>query len=698
MILANCPTLSYIYIKDMIITYNGTPYQIQNVYTMKPYIYFDINNPYTLVLSNKSIQYELNLRYICFNDKGYPTMVPQTDIEISFAESKSNDLVTEKIFGVMEELSEQEERITSVQQDMDGIRATVGTFKEDILGNKQSISVLQQRDDEILAEVKNIEKDFNEDLETKKLRDDISVAMLSLQSTLGSFSTDMYTFMEDNKLSKVEKQEIDVYKEKIENEKLNLLSQIDILISALRGNGQTDKSTLLTSQRDSLKDSINNLINGITTACADELFTNSEMTIVVSYFSNVNTKINETKKLIDEYMFVSIGGELAEQIGKLMVAQNQIQLGVSRTESAIRNSLSISKSLIQDIISSNNTALISLKNCFSTIISDREITKEEKDALNARIENINKELANIISKKDEIINNEMLNEIDRKKIISFYDNFISCFNDMIDGMNDSIKDNVVNDVEILDINEKTNLYYEQLNSIHSILCQGLDIIERNTISKEIENAKAEVEMELDALDEKVNQLEIDAGGVIISSFIDEQEKAEILQNLKILEREKIDIDNRFNEWYNSEFLYGEIKSSYKRVYDIYLEKYNTLKTLSEKIANKIDMVSESERQSINQATNELLIALDNFFKESEVVISVASSNEMTYIKNNLSKEFTDINSALNDLSGVMNEMFSDGIVSEIEKKNLETMLSQIDKEYLDITKTYEEIYNNSNLS
>ena len=265
-------------------------------------------------------------------------------------------------------------------------------------------------------------------------------------------------------------------------------------------------------------------------------------------------------------------------------------------------------------------------------------------------------------------------------------------------MNDSIKDNVVNDVEILDINEKTNLYYEQLNSIHSILCQGLDIIERNTISKEIENAKAEVEMELDALDEKVNQLEIDAGGVIISSFIDEQEKAEILQNLKILEREKIDIDNRFNEWYNSEFLYGEIKSSYKRVYDIYLEKYNTLKTLSEKIANKIDMVSESERQSINQATNELLIALDNFFKESEVVISVASSNEMTYIKNNLSKEFTDINSALNDLSGVMNEMFSDGIVSEIEKKNLETMLSQIDKEYLDITKTYEEIYNNSNLS
>ena len=698
MILANCPTLSYIYIKDMIITYNGTPYQIQNVYTMKPYIYFDINNPYTLVLSNKSIQYELNLRYICFNDKGYPTIVPQTDIEISFAEDKSNDLVTEKIFGVKEELSEQGERITSVQQDIDGIRTTVGTFQENILGNTQSISILQQRDNEILAEVRNTERVFNEDLEAKKLRDDISVAILSLQATLGSFSTDIYTFMEDNKLSNVEKQEIDIYKEKLENEKMNLLTQVDTLVFALEGNGQTDKATLLNSQRNSLRDSINNLINGVTTACTDNIFTNSEMTIIVSYFANVNTKINETKRLIDEYMFVSIGGELVEQIGKLIVAQNQIQLGVSRTESTIRNSLNISKSLVQGIISSNNTALTNLKNCFSTIISDREITKEEKDALNVRIENINKELANITTKKDEIINNEMLSEVDKEKIISTYDNFISCFNNMISSINNSIKDNIVNDVEILEVNEKTNLYYEQLNSIHSALCQGLDNIESNTISKEIADAKIEIRTELNELDEKVNQLELDAGGAIISSFIDEQEKANILNNLDILEREKLDIDNRFNEWYNSEFLYGEAKSSYKKVYDEYVKKYNTLKTLSEKVANKSDMVSESERQSINQATDELLIALDNFFKESEVVISVSASNEMTYIKNNLSKEFTDVNNALNDLNDAMNEMFADGIISEIEKKNLETILTQIDKEYLDVTKTYEEIYNNSNLS
>lgn len=698
MILANCPSLSYIYIKDMIITYKGTPYQIQNVYTMKPYIYFDIDNPYTLVISNTVIREPLNLRYICFNDKGYPTIVPQTDIEITFSEDKSSDLIASKIFGVKEELEKQGEKFTTIQQDIDGIKSTVGSFQEDINGNKQEISTLQQKDNEISAEVSRVERLFNEDLESKKLRDDISVAMLKLQSTLGSFSSDMNTFMEDNRLSEVEKREVDVYKEKVINDRLNLISQIDILIAALNGNGQTDKATALTSQRDLLHTSVENLINGINNACVDNIFTNSEMTVVVSYFSNVNTKINETKKLIDDYMFTSIGGELVEEIGKFIVAQNEIKMGVSRTESVLKNSLNLSKSLVQGIISSNNTVLTNFKNCFSVIIEDREITKEERDSLNVRIEAMNKELANIGTKKDEIINDAMLSASEKEKIISDYNTFISAYNTMLNTVSKDMSDNFINDAEILEVNEKVNLYYDNLNNIHASLCQGLDDIESNTISKEIADAKTEIRKEINELDDKVDEMETVINESLSSGLIDKQEKANILQNLEILTREKLDIDNRFNEWYNSNFLYGDLKARYKQIYDIYIEKYNTLSRISQNIANKTDLVTEQERQSIENATNELLIALDNFFKESETVISIVTTNEMNYIKNSLSKDFTDINNVINDLNEQMNEMFADGIITEAELKKLESILVQIDKEYLDISKTYDEIYNNSNLS
>lgn len=229
------------------------------------------------------------------------------------------------------------------------------------------------------------------------------------------------------------------------------------------------------------------------------------------------------------------------------------------------------------------------------------------------------------------------------------------------------------------------------------MCNATDNIDINTTNKAIADAKSDIQIEINDLSNKIDDFEENVNGTIVSGLIDQQEKDNILQNLNILEREKIDIDNRFNEWYNSSFLYGDLKVTYKQVYDDYVDKYNNLVNLSTTIANKTDLVTDEERLSIDNATNEMLIALDNFFKESEIVIGVITSNEMNYIKNNLSKDFGDINNALNDLNTQMNEAFKDGIITEIELKNIENMLIQIDKEYLDITKTYEEIYNNDNL-
>ena len=69
-VLSNTPTLSYIYIKDMIITYKGQSYIIQNTYTNKAYIYWDYNNPYSLTFSNTILKELAGRFYIYFNDKG----------------------------------------------------------------------------------------------------------------------------------------------------------------------------------------------------------------------------------------------------------------------------------------------------------------------------------------------------------------------------------------------------------------------------------------------------------------------------------------------------------------------------------------------------------------------------------------------------------------------------------------------------
>ena len=206
-ILSNTPTLSYIYIKDMIITYNNIPYQIQNTYTNKPYIYWDYNDPYKLIFSNTVIKAMAGRFYICFNDKGNPTLVPQTEIDISFSENASRDLISEKILGIQQIIDEgvvDEERFTTIEQSIEGVKQTVGEVQKNVEGNTQSISTLQQTSESISAEVSALDRKFNEDLEAKELRDNISKALLSLQSTLGLFSSDMNTYMEDNRLAVVE--------------------------------------------------------------------------------------------------------------------------------------------------------------------------------------------------------------------------------------------------------------------------------------------------------------------------------------------------------------------------------------------------------------------------------------------------------------------------------------------------------------
>ena len=126
------------------------------------------------------------------------------------------------------------------------------------------------------------------------------------------------------------------------------------------------------------------MITNINTACTDDVFTNTEISTITSYFANVNSKLTETKNLVSDYIFLGVGGDLIEEIGKIVVQQNQISLSVSKTESSLKNSLNLAKSLVQDIIDSNNTTLLNYKNCLNIITEDRTVTKEEIDSLQVR--------------------------------------------------------------------------------------------------------------------------------------------------------------------------------------------------------------------------------------------------------------------------------------------------------------------------
>ena len=169
------------------------------------------------------------------------------------------------------------------------------------------------------------------------MREGFSASLLSLQATLGLFSSDMNTYMEDNKLTTEEKNKINAYKSSLEGKRVELNTQLDTIKTYLQSleNVDTGKITKLDTARNELNTSISNLFANIDTVCSDNVFTNTEITAVVTYFGRVNSEINECKNTIDECIFLGIDGMLIEEVSNITLKQNSIKLEVKRVENHI---------------------------------------------------------------------------------------------------------------------------------------------------------------------------------------------------------------------------------------------------------------------------------------------------------------------------------------------------------------------------
>ena len=330
-LLANVPTLSYISWKNMIITYNETTYQIENSHTNRMYIYWDLKNPYLLTTSNVKLEPRNDLFYIIFNNSGTYTVVPNDDIEIDFSENPSRSAITNRIVGLS---NDTKDKFTAVQVDIDGI-------KFDVYDAEGKFSKFEQRVDKIDLEVKGVEKKYSDDTQLIKMREDFNEVLLSLQATLGLFSSDMNTYMENNSLSDDEKNNIISYKTSLEQKKVELNNQLNVVVEYLNGIEDIDQARIIeiNASKDGLNTAISNLFTNIDTVCTDNIFTNTEVTAIVSYFGKTNLAINECKNTID-YVFLGIGGFLIEEVSNITLEQDNIKLEVKKVENHIDTEIS----------------------------------------------------------------------------------------------------------------------------------------------------------------------------------------------------------------------------------------------------------------------------------------------------------------------------------------------------------------------
>lgn len=365
----NSYTNSYIRITGCVITYNldrvrskkndGSEeieiskdqiYNVQDCYTNKKYIYWNVKSPSVFEFSNKVLEKGLGEgRYlIVINDNGTHTEYVNNnnpEISISF-DGGSNYIVEKKIWGVHEVIEELDgtyvEKFANISSDIDGIRQSVGKVETAANSIKETVSKIDQKSDAIISSVGETTKEFVDD----ELRNDVHAKLIKLAKDLGLLLSNIKdVYLGDLLLNAEEKEKILDALNELDLKKDDVISGVNEVLAKFEKKSSREKSDSIQdksgevkpdvkSKLISCKDELNichdnlhkilNLIMQSTTEIGSE-----NMTTMAVAFSEYNIAINNLKNAVDDAIIKTLGGSITENIGQIKVEAGKISQEVS---------------------------------------------------------------------------------------------------------------------------------------------------------------------------------------------------------------------------------------------------------------------------------------------------------------------------------------------------------------------------------
>ncbi|MCP8386674.1 tail fiber domain-containing protein [Clostridioides difficile] len=346
MILDNSPADSWIRITGVIVTYNNTLYQVVDKETNKKYIYWDADNPGTLKESNIRLPEGNSQFLVVVNDNGKHTEVPVNSsiFNISF-DGNSRKNTEEQIWGLYETDEEHNERFVVVEKDIDGIHQTVLEVQEDASHMKENMSLIDQRAENVNILVKEVTKNFGGSQENIKLRESINNAIIKLNTDLGTFSSNMSNYFNDNEVTTEEKEKIDIELKLLDTDKANLYIELQKLIDKSSGVDtvliNTSKSAL-----DSASTNLNSIINSV---ISDNIITPNDRILAINATAQYNLKINELKNTVDKIYITGMGGSISEEFAQINTTAKEIKLEVARVDGVTKTNTAEIKLTKDDI-------------------------------------------------------------------------------------------------------------------------------------------------------------------------------------------------------------------------------------------------------------------------------------------------------------------------------------------------------------
>ena len=601
----NAPTMSYIHISGTSVVWNNEKYMVQDFATNKRYIYWNADTPHQLNASNVMPNRSTKQYLVIVNDNGMHSLVPSTsdDFSISF-EGNSNQAIKDRIFGLYEKNEEFGDKFVAIEQGIDGIKSIVGETEETTDGTLiDRMSKIEQRADEINLSVEEVSKKYNDDKETNELRENLNSSIIKLNSTLGTFKSELTDYFKNNEVSSEEQVKIKTQLEILKNNKIILEGYVNTVRLIAESNNQTQDVVALDSAKKSLQIAHDNLHNNVTNAIIDSIITPTENTIIIDSFAKYNLKINELKNTCDDIIILGVGGVITEELANISIKSNEIKLSVSKVEEDFKNDMSIQKLELEGQINDVNSALGTFEETVNTTFKDGIIDESEKSLLKEKINLIDKEKVDIDLRYNSIYSDTNLSTDIKSELKLKYNNYSNKHSELKSKIESVISDSLINDTEKKEVDTLFKQYANTLAYFHDVINKAIENIAFNSSNAELKKAKEELQNEVSDVSDSVNDLSDTMHGAFQDGILSESEKIAIRQNLSILASEKSDIDKQYATIYANADLTGTPKTNLKTAYDNYVVSYNSLISTINTILGKSSTVNSTDRNNLTNAFN-----------------------------------------------------------------------------------------------
>ena len=332
---------------------------------------------------------------------------------------------------------------------------------------------------------------------------------------------------------------------------------------------------------------------------------------------------------------------------------------------------------------------------------DGIIDTVEKNIIEDSLLKLDKEKKDVDSRYQNVYNNVNLLDPFKTNLYTKYNNFVSKYNTLVSTINTIIEDNVATAEEKVRYKTAMNNYNTVIPELTVAFDEAISSIGEKITTEQINDLNDLLKQDIKNVSDSLGSLENTMNNSFRDGIINEAEYTAILESLKRLDTEKLDIDKNYNNLYSDINLSSTVKTNLKNKYDSYVSSHNNLTNyINNTIGDRV--ATEEEKAQIKILLNAYNVALSDYgVAQTQAINDIAnnSANKMLEsYKQLVNKDISDINQKINDIKDNVGGAIADGIIEEAETLIIQNSIDQLNREKEDLDQRYQEIYNNNHLS